>query len=189
MGLVKLRLVMATMLFVVVASLLILGAGRRRTAAALAQPARAQVPVPSPPVAAPAVQAPAPTLAPEAQAPATPAQPVSPAPAAAPQAAPAPGHAGMIAAIDPATGKFVVPMRAHRLALEGTVPALDRSDVGLVPIALPGGGEMVRLEGRFNEYAIARLDSTGRLHEDCVPGPEVAEHLAPAAPARVPVEK
>lgn len=106
----------------------------------------------------------------------------------------APTASGMIAAIDPATGRIGRPSAAQRAAVErartrsalGSALALDRSDVGLEVVRLPDGAEMVRLEGRFMEHVIARVDASGRIVTDCAQGPDVADRLAgDGAPVRV----
>jgi len=101
---------------------------------------------------------------------------------------PPPGHAGMIASID-AEGRLSAPTAAQRAALERTIPALDRSDIGLEIISLPNGAEMMRLDGRFMEYAVARVDAQGRFRMDCVQGPEVESLLHRDTPANTPVER
>ena len=98
------------------------------------------------------------------------------------------GHAGMMAAID-AEGRISAPTPAPRAALELTLPALDRSDVGLRIITLADGAEMMRLDDRFMEYAVARVDARGRVRMDCVPGPEVEPLLHRDAPANTPIER
>ena len=45
--------------------------------------------------------------------------------------------------------------------------ALNQSTIGLFEEALPTGGWTVNLQGRFQNYSIARRDAAGHLHFDC----------------------
>jgi len=103
------------------------------------------------------------------------------------------GSAGMRVAIDPVTHRVTAPSPEQMQAMDReSPPALERSSEGLPVIDLPGGGQRVDLRGRFLEYAIARKDSTGKLHFDCVSTAKDAKRLvrepAPQAPTK-PVEE
>ena len=97
------------------------------------------------------------------------------------QSAPAPGAAGMRVAIDPETGLLIKPTLAQRHAL-GTSAELDRSSEGLVIITLADGTQICHLEGRFQEYVVARKDAAGNLRTDCVEGHDRARRLQVALP-------
>ena len=101
-----------------------------------------------------------------------------PAPAAsAPPPAGAPASGGMIIYVDPQTGQFV------KEPAPGTVPlqlpphiqnAFSTSDQGLFlePSSVPGGGEMINLQGRFRSPLFATTDANGKLkivHPDATP--------------------
>jgi len=119
-----------------------------------------------------------------------------PAPAAAasvstPEPAPVTGTAGMIATIDPETGRLGRPDAARRAAITRAsagspfgVPDLDRSDIGLQVVRLPDGTEMVNLQGRFQEHVVARVGPSGRIETDCVQGQDVVKRLAGDAAVR-----
>jgi hypothetical protein len=89
-------------------------------------------------------------------------------------------------ALDPETGLPTVPSEAQRRAaaalLEGGLPAVD--DPPLPAVRLPGGGEIVHLQGRFQSYSMARRDAHGRVVIDCVSGPGPAVPNASGPPAR-----
>lgn len=87
--------------------------------------------------------------------------PVAPAP---PAAAPlAPGAAGMMIGIDPETGILGPPTAEQRLQLMASEEQmLSRSSLGLVERPIPGGGVILDLDGRFQEFSFIRLGLTGR---------------------------
>jgi hypothetical protein len=102
----------------------------------------------------------------------------------------APGSAGLRVAIDPETGMPVPPSPEQLRAFEeASAGRLDHSAEGLEVVTLPDGTKMVRLQGRFMEYAVALRDSAGRPRVRCVHGAEAAESLlrgaraGPGAPA------
>jgi hypothetical protein len=76
-------------------------------------------------------------------------------------------------AIDPRTGRIVVPSAEQRRELsEAMVTAPARR---LEVLAIEGGGTLVRLDDRFMMSAMARRDTSGRWSVDCTPdGPRVA---------------
>src|SRR5687768_235151 len=69
----------------------------------------------------------------------------------------------------------------------GLEPLLSRSLEGLTPRALPGGGEVIDLAGRFQSAAIAKIGPDGQLEISCVDTVEEAEAFlrAPAAKREV----
>lgn len=87
------------------------------------------------------------------------------------RANPTPGmSAGMIAAVDPKTGKLVEPTPEQIRAL--TSPAgstVSRSAEGLVEVHRPDGSVMIDLQGRFQDYAVARIGPDGKPVISCVP--------------------
>ena len=77
------------------------------------------------------------------------------------------GAAGMRVAIDPQTGLLIKPTLEQRHML-GTSAELERSSDGLVIVTLADGTKLCNLEGRFQEYVVARKDGAGNLRTDCV---------------------
>jgi hypothetical protein len=54
---------------------------------------------------------------------------------------------------------------------------------------LPGGGEIVHLNGQFQVYSVARRDANGHFVTECAPDPATARKLlAQPAPAAAPVK-
>ena len=102
---------------------------------------------------------------------------------------------GLLIAIDPVTRKIVRPSLAQRQALAADAARAAALQAPLAPGAflpverLPGGGEMVHLNGRFDIYSVARRDANGHITTDCAHDLEAAKKLlaqpAPAPPARV----
>ncbi len=93
--------------------------------------------------------------------------------------------AGAAVALDSASG-------AHALATHGRVlrllPAeqtgLIRNATGLPQRQLTGGGVMLDLQGRFREFAVVRIDSSGHPDIYCVHAERILRRLLdPAAPA------
>lgn len=189
MRLLKRRLLIVILAVVATATLLLLGVGRLGPSIPeVAAPEPTPEPL-APPDQAPGVSAALPTpetepnarVAEAAPPPATVNDGVDDAPA------PAVGGAGMIAAIDPETGKLTRPTRAQRASLaEIMATALDRVDAPVEIVALPDGGELVHVGNRFMEYAVARVDSSGRIRTDCVQGEQVEGVLGTAVPASDP---
>ena len=92
-----------------------------------------------------------------------------------------PGSAGMRVAIDPQTGLVINPTleQRHVLGVEANAE-LDRSSQGLVIITLPDGTQLCNLEGRFQQYVVARKDDAGNLRTDCVESSAQARRLQAA---------
>jgi hypothetical protein len=99
----------------------------------------------------------------------------------------APGAAGLIISIDPETGLFVPATAEQRLQLMPKEEnMLSRSSVGLVEIALPGGGVMIDLADRFQDFSFASVGPSGRLVYGCATDPlwlSRALTMPPATPA------
>jgi len=98
------------------------------------------------------------------------------------------GAGGMLAAIDPETGRLTrpTPEQVQRLSREAA-PSLSQRFDDLPVFRLPDGALMVHLEGRFQQYVVARVDRAGKVHLDCVESPDLER--ATAAPAAKPVEE
>jgi hypothetical protein len=71
--------------------------------------------------------------------------------------------------------------------VSGLAPSLSRSSEGLVIEPAAHGGEKVRLEGRYQSAAMAKVGADGRLVTDCVDTVEDAEAFLLDATAMPPV--
>ena len=90
---------------------------------------------------------------------------------AAPPAIAAPFGAGMRVAIDPQTGRIVPPTVEQMLRLNAlTRTGLMRTTRGLTAVRLADGTMMLDLQGRYREFATARIDSRGVAQFRCVHG-------------------
>ena len=94
--------------------------------------------------------------------------------------------AGMFIAIDPVTHLPTAPSDEQKRAFA----AQAERDALLAPTRplqvekLPGGGEIIHLNGQFQVYSIARRDAQGHIRTDCVPDPSTARKLlSEAAPS------
>ena len=98
--------------------------------------------------------------------------------AAAPDDRPGPGAGGSIVAIDPETGQLGAPSPEQMRALRQTGGdlAVSRTDEGLRETVLANGTVIVDLDGRFEDYLVARVDRTGRLVHGCVHGVQGLAH-------------
>lgn len=109
--------------------------------------------------------------------------------APAPVWAPRHGHSsGLFIALDPITHLPTAPSEAEMrsFAEQAGHDALLAPTAPLRVERLPGGGEIIQLNGQFQSYSIARRDSRGRIVTDCVPDPATARKLLtqPAPPSR-----
>jgi hypothetical protein len=97
----------------------------------------------------------------------------------------APGSAGMVVAVDPETGGLRMPSSEELQALYST-PAdqMNFSSDGLVKVANPRGGFTVDLQGRFQEYSVARIGPDGKPIFGCgqSQAAAMAETFAPHRP-------
>lgn len=118
-----------------------------------------------------------------------PAPATAPSPVVVPALSPAPFSAGggMIVARDPETGALTVPTpEQRRELLPEEFGAALRSDQPLFEEAVPGGGIMIRLDGRLMDYVLATRDANGKLSFSCVHEADAAAHIVAdgaAAPA------
>ena len=84
-----------------------------------------------------------------------------------------PGVADVRVARDPETGGWMLaPFGAGATALERAPSpdermAINQSLEGLVAEAQPDGSWLLDVQGRFQNYSIARKDVTGGIHFDC----------------------
>lgn len=88
-------------------------------------------------------------------------------------------NAGLFIALDPVTRLPVAPSDEQKRAFA----AQQERDAQLAPTRplsvekLPGGGEIIHLNGQFQVYSIARRDAKGRIVTDCAPDPTSARKL------------
>ena len=98
---------------------------------------------------------------------------------------PAPARTGMVVGIDPETGALGMPSPEQLRALRITEgEALSTSSEGLIFIHRPDGAVGVDLQGRFQDYAVARIGSDGRPIFGCI---HSDGFLKPARPDSIPM--
>lgn len=104
-------------------------------------------------------------------------------------AIPAAGVAGLFIALDPVTHRPTTPTDAQMRSFAAQAP----TDALLAPARpyqverLPGGGEIVHLNGQLRVYSVARRDAKGHFVTECAPDPATARKLlAQPAPAAAP---
>ncbi len=106
----------------------------------------------------------------------------------------APAGSGMVAYKDAATGQLVGPSaeQAAELAAAAVPAAASVQSAGrqsatarVAPLTTSRGGVGRKLDDSTVSYAVVHKDADGKLVETCVPGEEVASHLAhgPSLPA------
>jgi len=102
-------------------------------------------------------------------------------------AVPSSRAAGLLIALDPVTHLPTTPTDAQMRSFRAQVSrdALLAPTRPLQVERLPGGGEIVRLNGQFQVYSIARRDAKGHFVTECAPDAATARKLLsrPAAPA------
>jgi hypothetical protein len=91
---------------------------------------------------------------------------------------------------DPETGEIGPPTTAQatEVALEDGAENLEFSSNGLEQVRHADGSVSMDLQGRFQEYLVARKDASGKIHKSCVQGPKAAKKVVEgtgAAPAPV----
>lgn len=96
---------------------------------------------------------------------------------------------GMVAYIDPATGKLTSsPTAEQRAAMQAALAAaLDRSQDGLYDVVLPDGTVMRDLQGRFQSATVVRTAPDGSVHQECTTNPEVLDAPLPETDDASPV--
>ena len=95
---------------------------------------------------------------------------------------------GLFIAIDPVTHRPTAPSAEQKRAWA----AQQEQDALLAPTRplqverLPGGGEIIHLNGQFQTYSIARRDAKGHIVTDCAADPASAAKLLkqPAPPSK-----
>ncbi|NVD69609.1 PEP-CTERM sorting domain-containing protein [Duganella sp. BJB1802] len=106
----------------------------------------------------------------------------------------APAGSGMVAYKDAATGQLVGPSaeQAAELAAAAVPAAASVQSTGrqaasarVAPLTTARGGVGRKLDDSTASYAVVHKDANGQLVESCVPGEDVASHLAhgPSLPA------
>ena len=96
---------------------------------------------------------------------------------------PAAGN-GLMAAIDPATGKLRQPTAIESKALAAGVQAMFQSPVEGLQAKLTADGTMsVNLGTAFLNISVAQVGPDGAVHEVCVDNAAAANALVNAAPA------
>ncbi len=98
--------------------------------------------------------------------------------------------AGLYVALDPVTRRPTAPSVEQRRAFQAAID-LDQLLAPTAPLTvekLPGGGEIVHLNGAFQSFSIARRDASGRFVVDCAPDGATARRLlaTPLTPASTP---
>jgi len=94
---------------------------------------------------------------------------------------------GFFIAIDPESHLPTTPSEAQKRAAAAAAQAQDAllAPLGPLPVVrLPHGGEMVRLQGRYQVYSVARRDASGHIVTECAPDPEIARKMLSAQPAK-----
>jgi hypothetical protein len=84
---------------------------------------------------------------------------------------------GMVVGLDPETGQFGIPSKDQLDALGAVENPLNWSSEGLEVVTLSGGGKMIDVQGRFQDYTVVRTGADGKLHYDCVQGAGEATRL------------
>lgn len=84
------------------------------------------------------------------------------------------GHAsGLWVTLDPVTRKPVAPTAEQRRAIQEALreatlaPAAPDRDAFLPVQRIPGGGQLIQLDGRHMVFAVARRDASGRFVTTC----------------------
>jgi len=94
-------------------------------------------------------------------------------------AVPTSGAAGLFIALDPVTHLPTTPTDAQMRALATQIPhdALLAPARPLQVERLPGGGEIVHLNGQYQVYSVARRDAKGHFVTECAPDAAIARKL------------
>jgi hypothetical protein len=91
--------------------------------------------------------------------------------------------------VDPQTGQVrsLTPEQARRLA-EGLKRMLNKSSEGLVQEQHADGSVSMDLQGRFQNVAVARVESDGTVTQSCIDKPDQAASFFGIDPALMGVE-
>ena len=97
--------------------------------------------------------------------------------------------AGQEVQVDPQTGRMasLTPEEARRLA-EGLKRMVNKSPDGLVQEQHADGSVSMDLQGRFQNVAVARVESDGTVTQSCIDKPEQAASFFGIDPALMGVE-
>jgi hypothetical protein len=76
-------------------------------------------------------------------------------------------QSGMIVNIDPATGKPMETIPTNSVVPDAT--SSSTKDLVVVPSQTPGGGEMIDLQGRFQNSAVVSIADSDSVTIECVP--------------------
>jgi hypothetical protein len=97
--------------------------------------------------------------------------------------------AGQDVQVDPQTGQVrsLTPEQARRLA-EGLKRMLNKSSEGLVQEQHADGSVSMDLQGRFQNVAVARVESDGTVTQSCIDKPDQAASFFGIDPALMGVE-
>jgi hypothetical protein len=93
------------------------------------------------------------------------------------------GQTGLMAAIDPATGKLRQPTASESKALAAGVQSMFQSPLGALQAKLTADGTMsVDLGTSFLNISVAQVGPDGAIHQVCVDNAADASALVNAAP-------
>lgn len=85
--------------------------------------------------------------------------------------------------LDPVTRRPTTPTPEQLRAAEGSLAPAAPDDAPLPVERIPGGGQLIQLNGRHMAYEIARRDASGRFNTTCAPdSASAARLLAQPAP-------
>ena len=99
---------------------------------------------------------------------------------------------GMIIAIDPETGLLTTPTPEQRRLLTAGIESTDLLATPGAPMLLerlPGGGEILTLNGNFQSYSIARIGPDGKIVTDCASDPKTALRILGTVPVPAPAPR
>lgn len=90
---------------------------------------------------------------------------------------------GLWVTLDPVTRRPTAPTAEQRRAAQAALaPVAPEMDQALPVERIPGGGELIHLNGRHLVFSIARRDASGRFTTSCAS--DSAASSAPPAPVR-----
>lgn len=90
---------------------------------------------------------------------------------------------GLWIALDPVTRRPTAPTAEQRRAVRAALaPAAPEMDETLPVVRIPGGGELVHLNGRHQVFSVARRDASGRFTTGCASDSAAASRALTAPP-------